>query len=491
MRIPIDRSCTTPIYRQIENFIRQGILSGNLAPETRLPAIRELAHDLGINRITVENAYAGLEAEGLIFSRVGSGAYVLPPFELPPAGKEERTIPIPAWQQDLQKTSTQDNVVPEAFHALAQHPSPVDLMSGIGDARLFPVEELRKILQTIMRREGIAALGYGERNGYPPLRSTIAHILASQGVPVLAENILITGGSQQALALVAAVLLKPGDAVLVESPTYPGALDLFRMLALKVLGIVLDEQGMQVDKLERILQRHHPKLIYTMPNFQNPTGVCLSSPRRRHLILLADRYNIPLLEDDYVGDLRFEGRAQPALKALDPGARVIYVSTFSKMLMPGLRVGFLAAEGPVYEALVNCKYVADMATSNLIQRAVEAYVTVGRYQAHLRRSRRLYKKRRDAMVDAIRHYFPPDAWVEPPQGGLFLWLRLPYDLSAEKLLPLACEEGVAFAPGSLFFPRPADGECFVRLNFGAQPLELIEQGIERMGKAIRRLMVGG
>jgi GntR family transcriptional regulator/MocR family aminotransferase len=213
----------------------------------------------------------------------------------------------------------------------------------------------------------------------------------------------------------------------------------------------------------------------------------VSSQRRRQLIALADRYNLPILEDDFVGDLRYEGRAQPALKALDPGGRVIYVSTFSKMLMPGLRVGFLVAEGPVYDSLASYKRVNDLATSSLIQRALEAYVTVGRYQAHLRRSCRVYRKRRDAMLQAIDRHLPTDVRVNPPQGGLLIWLPLPEDLSSEELLPLACEKGVAFAPGSTFFPDRSDGEHSMRLNFAAHPPKAIEDGIKRLGKAIKQL----
>jgi GntR family transcriptional regulator/MocR family aminotransferase len=245
---------------------------------------------------------------------------------------------------------------------------------------------------------------------------------------------------------------------------------------------------MQVEILEKLLQQHHPKLIYTIPNFQNPTGTCLDSQRRRQLVALADRYNVPILEDDFVGDLRYDGRAQPALKALDPGGRVIYVSTFSKMLMPGLRVGFLVTEGPVYSSLVGYKRANDLATSSLIQRALEAYVTVGRYQAHLRRSCRAYRKRRDAMLQAIDRYLPASAHVDPPQGGLFIWAQLPDNLSSEELLPLACEEGVAFAPGSTFFPNRSDGEHAMRLNFATHPPEEIEDGIKRLGKVIKQLV---
>jgi GntR family transcriptional regulator/MocR family aminotransferase len=242
--------------------------------------------------------------------------------------------------------------------------------------------------------------------------------------------------------------------------------------------------------LEKLLRQHRPRLIFTIPNFQNPTGACLSGRRRRKLVALADRYNVPILEDDYVGELRYEGRSQPALKSLDPGGRVIYASTFSKMLMPGLRVGFLVAEGPIYDRLVSYKSVNDLTTSNLVQRALEMYVTVGRYQAHLRRSRRVYRERRDAMMLAIARHLPDGARVVSPQGGLYIWLRLPDNLSAQALLPLAYEEGVTFSPGSSAFLDGSAGERYMRLNFAAQLPDDIEEGIKRLGKAIERLSSG-
>jgi GntR family transcriptional regulator/MocR family aminotransferase len=291
---------------------------------------------------------------------------------------------------------------PEEMLRAARHPSPIDLAGGCGDSRLFPAEDYRKVIQTILRRDGVAALEYGDHAGYLPLRSTIAHILASQGIPARSENLLITAGSQQAIALVTQLLLRPGDTVLVESPTYAIALDLFRALGLKIIGAPVDESGLQVEKLEKLLQQHHPGLLYTIPNFHNPTGACMSVQRRRQLIALADRYNVPILEDDFVGDLRYEGRAQPALKSLDPGGRVLYVSTFSKMLMPGLRVGFLVAEGPFYDSLVRYKRVNDLTTSNLHQRALEAYVTVGRYQSHLRRTSFLDLSKTTGRPDSCR-----------------------------------------------------------------------------------------
>jgi GntR family transcriptional regulator / MocR family aminotransferase len=488
MRIPLDRQSTLPLYQQIKTYLRQGILSGSLASETRLPACRQLASDLGVNRITVENAYSELEADGLVFSRVGSGTYVLPLNPLPSVFNSNEEASWPLWQISLQAgdANSKLTLVEEMLKA-AGHPDPVNFASGISDTRQFPAEEFRRTLQSVMRRDGMAALEYGERNGYAPLREGIAHILASQGLQTRPENILITAGSQQAIALVSQLILKPGDVILVESPTYSIAIELFRTLGFRVVGIPIDSQGMQVEKLERLLQQHHPKLIYTIPNFHNPTGTCLNSARRRQLMVLAERYNIPILEDDFVGDLRYEGRAQPSLKALDPGGQVIYVSTFSKMLMPGLRVGFLVANGPVYDSLLGLKRLSDLATSTLIQRALEAYVTVGRYQAYLRRSCQVFLKRRDAMLEAIDRYLPAGVSFDPPQGGLFLWLRLPENLASEELLPLACEEGVAFSPGKAFFPEGSGGQDWMRLNFVSQPAEEIEAGVKRLGKAIKRL----
>ncbi len=272
MRIPLDRQSATPLYQQIKTYLSQGILSGSLASDTRLPASRQLARDLGVNRITVETAYAELEADGLIFSKVGSGTYILPIKPLPPISKVASGTAWPLWQQGLRARAEASGVgmLNEAY-AAAEHPELINFSDGSGDSHLFPVDDFRKVLQSIMRRDGISALDYGERSGYAPLRSTLAHILASQGLQTQPENILITAGSQQALSLVSQLLLKPGDVILVENPTYAGALDLFRSLNFKVVGIPTDEQGMQVERAGKIAatassetRLHHPE--FSQPN---------------------------------------------------------------------------------------------------------------------------------------------------------------------------------------------------------------------------------
>jgi GntR family transcriptional regulator / MocR family aminotransferase len=488
MRIPLDRQAETPLYQQIESYLRQAILSGNLSANTRLPACRQLSHDLGVNRSTVENAYSALEADGLVFSRMGSGTYVLQQDILPSIPKQNTKTSLPLWQQNFhsQNSISTSEMVEEMLQA-SGHPHPINFASGVSDVREFPAEEFRKTLQSVMRRDQIGALEYGEPNGYGPLREGIAHILASQGLQTRPESILITAGSQQAIFLTSQVLLTPNDTVLVENPTYSLAMDLFRTLGYQIVGVPMDNQGMQVDQLEKLLQQHHPKLIYTIPNFHNPTGTCLSSARRRQLIVLAERYNIPILEDDFVGDLRYEGHAQPSLKALDPGGQVIYVSTFSKMLVPGLRVGFIVADGPVYESLLNYKRLSDLSTSTLIQRTLDAFVTVGRYQTYLHRSTQIFRKRRDAMVQAIKHHLPAKVSFDIPSGGLFIWLRLPNGASANELLPVACKEGIAFVPGKYFFIDHLNGDEWMRLNFVSQSVDDIEEGIKRLGIAIYKL----
>jgi len=484
MRIPLDSSSETPLYRQIEKWLHENILSGGLPPETKLPSTRDLSTELGVSRVTVKNAYDELESNGVVYTREGAGTFVAPPLS-DGAGKSSRKPDAwPLWQVDVAGESD------PTFESAQPYPAPEDTIAfiGVGDAREFPLKEFARTVREVLDRDGTGALEYGGLHaGYYPLRETIAHILSSQGISARPEEVLVTSGSQQALALICQALLKPGDTIVVEKPTYNFALELFRALKLKIIGIPMDAQGAQVELLEPVLQQHHPKLIYTMPVFQNPSGLCLSLPRRRLILDLAARYNVPILEDDFTSDLRYEGRSLPAIKSLDPGGQVIYTGTFSKMLMPGLRVGYLLAEGPVFERLLRLKWVQDLATSNLMQRVMDTYVTVGRYQAHLRRSTRLYRKRRDELQLAIHEHLPRDVSYIVPHGGLFLWLRLPDGMNCAELLPLAMRAGVEFSPGTRYFPDPDDGKSFIRLNFAVHTPKEIDEGMRRLGKAMTHL----
>jgi GntR family transcriptional regulator / MocR family aminotransferase len=480
MRIPLDRRSGTPLYRQIEGWLRAAILDGGLSDATRLPSSRALASELGVSRITVANAYVELEADGLIITREGSGTFVAAPLPTSVADSDDDGREWPLWQRELPSAP-----VSPATRGPGDAPHPDRIsFTGVGDPRLFPLREFARTITEVLRQDGIVALEYGPFDrGHPPLLDTVARVLTSQGIHARPEQVLITAGSQQAIALACQVLLAPGDSVIVEQPTYNFAVDLFRNLRLKVVGVPVDASGMRVELVESLLQQHHPRLVYTVPNFQNPTGTCLSTPRRRHLLELCSRYNVPILEDDFAGDLRFEGRAQPAIKALDHTGQVIYAGTFSKLLMPGLRLGYLLADGPVLDQLALHKRVHDLTTSPLMQRVVHRYVTIGRYQSHLRRTIRVCRARRDTMLAALREHLP-DATVTPPHGGLFVWLELPAPASARMLLTFAGKSGVDFAPGDLFFADPADGDRFLRLNFATHTADDIIRGIERLAVAL-------
>ncbi|NIS81793.1 MAG: aminotransferase class I/II-fold pyridoxal phosphate-dependent enzyme [Anaerolineales bacterium] len=490
MRIPLNLESPVPLYQQIQGFLRTQIESGSLPSEMRLPATRTLAASLGVSRITVTNAYADLEAEGLIYMRPGSGTFVSPTqgATYPMLKSRDRASDWPLWQQELlSRTWLPTYRELESLLTQVTHPEPISFTAGLGALEIFPVEEFRKTMNTTLRREGYRAFEYGDRAGNPTLRATIAHILTNQGIPTTHNEVLITSGSQQAMALVAGLILRPGDIVVVESPTYVGAIDLFRSLDVRLLGVPMDKHGMIIDSLDEILQTSRPRLIYTIPTFHNPTGSCMSATRRRRLVDLASRYDVPILEDDCFGDLRFEGRALPALKALDTDGNVIYTNTFSKVLMPGLRIGFLVASGPIYEGLIACKHASDLVTCNPIQRALDAYLSVGRYQAHARRTCRLYRQRRDAMVKALERHLATDVRWHTPRGGLFIWLHLPEGCSANDLFTFAGKEGVTYAPGSLFFPGERE-QPFLRLNFTINQPEIIEEGIRRLGRALDRYL---
>lgn len=491
MRIPLDRENPTPLYQQIENYLRKEIISGMLPPDTRLPATRQLAQNLGVNRITVANAYAGLEAHGLVYTRLGAGTYVARSLgdNQTNYDKSETIENWPSWQQKLWRTV---NLPAQAernrLAAMAHEPEGIiSFAGGVGAPELIPAHDFRKALSDVLRRDNINALGYGDRAGYPPLRATIAHILADQGVLTQPDHILVTTGSQQALTLTASLLLRPGDRVLIESPTYPSMIDVFYSLGVEIVGIPVDENGMQTENLEEILSTTKATLIYTTPTYQNPTGITMSGARRRHLLTLAAKYDVPILEDEFVSDLHYDGHSQPALKALDQSGRVIYSGTFSKMLMPGLRLGYIVADGPIYDRLVEWKNVTDLGTSDLIQRALEAYITVGRYQSHLHRACRIYRQRRDVMLAALEKTMPLGCKWHVPHGGLFIWLQLPEGFSTNDLYPIALREKVKYLAGSVCYPDHKSYR-YMRLNFTMHPPQEIEEGIRRLAKAIRLYM---
>lgn len=477
MPLPLNRKSETPLFRQIAEGLKKTIQVGSLKAGHRLPSARELSRELGVNRLTVEGAFDLLERQGLLERRQGSGTYLLPDIDLHQApAAPSRDWPL--WQTQIAAA---------AEFAVPKVPEPrIHFASGMGDARLIPARDFLRCFQGVLREEGEKALGYEDPQGHPGLRQSIAELLCSQGLPARADNILITTGSQQAISLCAQALLRPGDTILVEEASYDSALALFRQLGLELLPLPMDAGGLCVEALEPLLQKHRPGLLYCMPNFHNPTGCVLSAPRRRLLVELAERYNFPILEDDYVGELRYEGLSLPSLKSLDQRGNVLYTSTFSKMLMPGLRLGYLLAEGPALRHLCLWKQRLEVSSASVLQRALHAYVSVGRYRSHVRRARKVYRERRDALVAALQKHSHKGLSFTQTKGGLFLWLKLPKHMTSQNLETLAATKGLSLAPGSRFFCNPAQGKHFVRLNFAALEIPQIEKGVKILASCLDR-----
>ncbi len=478
MHIPLDRRQDIPLYLQIEEALRRAILGGTFADGDKLPSTRSLAAELSVSRLTVENAYAELTAKGFLQQRRGSGAYVR---HLRPVLAQQRPPSGERFPSDRFTTATSrldgypDIPLPEHI---------INFAAGVGSPKVFPLEAFRKILLSILSRHAEEAFSYGDYCGYYPLRDTLGRILTAQGIPTRAEQVLITNGSQHAISLIFQTLLQPGDTVMVEEPTYAEALGLLRLHRINVVPVPSDRHGMRVDLLPELLEQHQPKMIYTIPNFNNPTGRCMSEARRRRLLVLAQQAGVVILEDDFVGDLRYNGKSLPSLRAMAPAGTVIYVSTFSKMLLPSMRIGYLVADSEHYLRFSQLKHVDSFTSSNLIQRALDAFVTVGRYDKQLRRAGRVYRQHRDAMVAALRKHLPADCRFEIPEGGLFIWLQLPAALTTAALMPVAWRQGVTFARGECFYADETRGAHGLRLNFAANTPELIEEGIARLCRAI-------
>lgn len=378
---------------------------------------------------------------------------------------------------------------------LTEQPDVISFAGGLPAPEVFPVEEIANAADLVLKEMGAQALQYSTTEGYRPLREVLCEGRLGHGVAVHPDDVLITSGSQQALDLIGKVFIDPGDRVVVEAPTYLGALQAWNAYGAEYVTVPADEQGMVTAALEDIL-RTRPKLIYSMPTFQNPTGVAMALERRRQLVELAGRYNVPIVEDDPYGQLRFEGEDLPTLIALDAAQRgqggdrydgnVIYLSTFSKILAPGLRLAWVVAPGDVIRKLVQAKQGADLHTPTFNQMVAYQAAREGVIDRHLPLIRQLYHERRDLMLARMAEHFPPSVRWTRPQGGLFVWGVLPEAVDAADALRAAVPYRVAFVPGAPFFPN-GGGHNTMRLNFSNALPERICEGIARLGQVLHAI----
>lgn len=380
---------------------------------------------------------------------------------------------------------------------LTEQPDIISFAGGLPAPEVFPVPEFQAACQKVLTEHGAQALQYSTTEGYRPLREMIARHTSRYGIEVGPDHILITTGSQQALDLIGKVMINPGDHILVETPTYLGALQAWSAYQAEYVTVPMDDEGMRTDKLEAAL-RVSPKFIYALPNFQNPAGVTLTMERRDKLIELADHYGVPIIEDDPYGQLRYSGRHLLPLVVLDNkfqgngghpySGNVIYLSTFSKTLAPGLRLGWIIAPIEVINKLVLAKQGLDLHTSTFNQILAYEVARKGFLDKHIKLIRKVYGARRNAMLSALEKYFPADVRWTKPEGGLFLWVTLPEHLNANEILQKALERKVAFVPGTSFYADGA-GHNTMRLNFSYVAPPVIEEGIRRLGSLLKEVIV--
>lgn len=372
---------------------------------------------------------------------------------------------------------------------LTQRPEVISFAGGLPAAEYFPVERFREACERVLAdTQAHRALQYSPTDGYPPLRELIAGWMCQQGAPVTADNILITSGSQQALSLIGALLINPGERVLVEEPTYLGAIQAWSAYQAQYVGVPTDDQGIRVDQVPDAL-RCGPKFMYILPNFQNPAGVTISHDRRVELVRLSQEYGVPILEDDPYGALRFENEHLPPIIALGSEANasdVIYLSTFSKTLAPGLRIAWVAAPQAVIARLIQLKQGVDLHTSSFDQMVIYETAKDGFIDQHVSQLREVYRKRRDTMLAALDRFAPPEVSWTHPDGGLFLWMHLPKGIPVEALFKEAVKRDVAFVPGTAFFTGPNPPPT-ARLNFSCMGEDQIIEGIRRLCETIQTM----
>ncbi|HEY75077.1 MAG TPA: PLP-dependent aminotransferase family protein [Thermoflexia bacterium] len=404
----------------------------------------------------------------------------------------DREIPVLDWAPHLStRVQRMKSSAIRELLKLTQQPDIISFAGGLPAPELFPLREVEEACRYVIRTEGDRALQYGPTEGYLPLREWLATSMHKYGVPAVPDNVLVTNGSQQALDLIGKVFIDPGDFVITSRPTYLGAIQAWNAYGARYQTVDLDDDGMVVDQIEEAYERavresgRPPKFIYVLPNFHNPAGTTLSLERRQRLAEIATRLDLPIVEDDPYGALRYEGEDLPPVCTYVP-ERTIYLGTFSKTLTPGLRLGWIVCPEVLMKRFVLAKQGADLHTGTFAQFVANDICQRGFLKPHVQRLRRVYKERRDTMLEALAEFWPEGCSWTHPQGGLFLWARVPESIDTTEFFKRAVEEKVAYVPGVNFYPNGDGGFNAMRLNFSYSPPDKIVEGIRRLGIALKK-----
>jgi 2-aminoadipate transaminase len=469
--ISLNPASDVPLYKQLAEAINAVMSRGSLKPGERLPATRELAGQLGLNRTTVSAAYAVLEESGLIQGHVGRGSFV--------AKRENAAIPA---------TTDWDAILPpiDSGFGPAIHEAEISFANSRPAGDGFPLAQFRRLSkQVIDSSDAAEILQLGSPHGYGPLRRFLLEQAAAAGIARPGDDLIITNGCQQGLDLVARLFARGGESVVLEDPVYHGVVRVFSRAGANIISIDLGEAGIDLDRLEDLVLQHRPRLLVLTPSFQNPTGVTIPLDRRRRIVELAQRSGVVLLENDIYSELRYEGTPLPTLKELDESGNTILLRSYSKVSFPGLRVGWVIAPRAVIECLAEAKQISDLHSDQLSQAVLLRFAESGELAQHIERTLRAGRERLNAVLRACAAYLPTGAKFTRPQGGMSLWVELPAPLNAEQLLARVQERGVNFLPGRYFSARRAHTRG-LRLSFGGLAPEQITRGVQILGEAARR-----
>lgn len=464
MNISLNRESSQPLYIQLFEQLKELILQGILPEDYKLPTIRELGRDLEVNNSTVVNAYKLLEDHKLIYKKVGSGSYVLP------------------IEEKLNINNAVSNEDDRLEYDYNTEEGYIDFATASPDPRLFPMTDFKKAINDVIERDGGNAFMYHDSRGYLPLRSSIADYLSKKEIEVGPEDVYIISGAQQGIDIIAKALLTNGDYVFVESPTYMGAAAVFKSRGARIVEIPLQNDGPDMKELEKLLQIIKPKFMYTMPNFQNPTGCSYSERKKKHLLLLCKKYKLLVVEDDYSGDLSYKEKPATPLKAYDKTDSVVYIKSFSKIFMPGLRVAFLIIPERIKKMIASAKYMTDISTSGFMQRVLDLYLNRNILDEHIKYMKKEYGLRYIEAVRAAKKYLR-GALFNQPYGGLNLWIRLPDGIDSSKLYERCKKDMVLITPGTIFL-KGKEGEQHIRISFSGVDVPDITKGIAIIGNAI-------
>jgi 2-aminoadipate transaminase len=465
--IELDLGSDTPLYKQLADSIRTLVERGSIEAGERLPATRELAGLLGLNRTTISSAYALLEEAGLLEGHVGRGSFVAKKFRT--AGTE---------------TMDWEALLPPVGPLLSAGDSvTVSFANSRPSEEAFPLAQFRRLSkQVVDSPEASGILQLGSPHGYAPLRRFLLGQAAGHGIAHSGDDLIITNGCQQALDLIARLFAPGKDLVALEDPVYHGLLRVFMRAGAKIVSIPVDGAGVNVDALRVTVEQHRPRILVVTPSFQNPTGVTLPLERRKRIVDIAQRFGVVLVENDIYSDLRYRGKALPTLKELDDSGQTILLRSYSKISFPGLRVGWVIAPRPVVARLADVKQISDLHSDQLSQAILLRFAESGELDRHLDRTRRAGLERLNAVLEACERYLPAGSKFTRPEGGMNLWVELPAPLTAARLLAATQERGVNFLPGPYF----ADGrghERGLRISFGGLTPEQIKFGIQILGQA--------